>query len=214
MRLRVATAAAVLAAIPDAHSRPQGQSPPHLIAPSGLRLLVDEVTTAPTLRLLLPGRPPSDRSIVILCPEHVTAVVRGESEGRHLYRWEPGRQGAAPAWRRVGRSLEYQRDLPDSIRFTARATLESDGVRVRYEFRNRSKVSYDMIVAVTDPRLTGVFHDARLERTWVHYPSGLELLAAETPARLAMPRDQWLPARYLASSFWPRASASFVLDGR
>jgi hypothetical protein len=37
----------------------------------------------------------------------------------------------------------------------------------------------------------------------VQYPSGLELLGAETPARLTVPLEQWLPARYLASFTWP-----------
>jgi len=84
----------------------------------------------------------------------------------------------------------------------ARATLEADGVRFHYEFRNRSDVAYDMIYAVTDPRLTSVFHDVRLERTYVHHRDGFDLLASETPSRLAMPLNQWLPARYLASFTW------------
>jgi hypothetical protein len=89
------------------------------------------------------------------------------------------------------------------VHLRARATLEDDGVRVRYEFTNRSDTSYDMITAVTDPRLTSMFHDVRLERTYVHYNTGFDLLAAETPSRLTMPLDQWLPSRYLASFTWP-----------
>jgi hypothetical protein len=89
------------------------------------------------------------------------------------------------------------------VHFVARATLDSDGVRVRYEFHNRSATAYDMIYAVTDPRLTSLFHDARLERTYVHYATGLELLAAETPSRLTLSLRQWLPARYLAAFTWP-----------
>lgn len=60
-----------------------------------------------------------------------------------------------------------------------------------------------MIYAVTDPRLTGIFHDQRLERTYVHHPDGFALLAADSPARLTMPLNQWLPARYMASYTWP-----------
>jgi hypothetical protein len=41
-----------------------------------------------------------------------------------------------------------------------------------------------------------------LERTYVHHKDGFDLLAAETPSRLTMPLDQWLPARYLASFTW------------
>jgi len=85
----------------------------------------------------------------------------------------------------------------------ATATLEEDGVRFRYQFDNRSKVAYEMIYAPTDPRLTSIFHDVRLERTYVHHKDGFDLLASETPSRLTMPLNQWLPARYLASYTWP-----------
>jgi hypothetical protein len=85
--------------------------------------------------------------------------------------------------------------------------LEEDGVRFRYQFRNRSDIAYDMVYAVTDPRLTSIFHDVRLERTYVHRPEGFALLAAETPERLTMPLAQWLPCRYLASFTWPVPAA-------
>jgi hypothetical protein len=85
----------------------------------------------------------------------------------------------------------------------ARATLQDDGVLFHYEFENRSDVDYTMITAITDPRMTGVFHDVRLERTYVHRKDGFALLAAETPDRLAMPLSEWLPSRYLASYTWP-----------
>src|SRR5260370_18452860 len=60
-----------------------------------------------------------------------------------------------------------------------------------------------MIYAPTGPRLTSMFHDVRLERTYVHHKDGFDLLASETPSRLTIPLDQWLPARYLASYTWP-----------
>jgi hypothetical protein len=60
-----------------------------------------------------------------------------------------------------------------------------------------------MISAVTDPRLTSIFKDVRLERTYVHHAGGFDLLASETPSRLSMPLNEWLPVRYLASFTWP-----------
>ncbi|MCU1221609.1 MAG: hypothetical protein JWN42_2806 [Candidatus Angelobacter sp.] len=60
-----------------------------------------------------------------------------------------------------------------------------------------------MMYAVTDPRMTGIFHDVRLERTYVHHKEGFDLLAAESPERLTMPLQRWLPLRYLASFTWP-----------
>jgi hypothetical protein len=87
----------------------------------------------------------------------------------------------------------------------ARATLELDGVRFHYEFRNRSDVAYEMIYAVTDPRLTGMFHDVRLERTYVHRADGFDLLASDRPNRVTMPLDEWLPARYMSHCQCPPA---------
>jgi len=181
----------------------QGQELPRLKASSGLQLVVDETNTAPTLRLVLPGRPESDRSILVLFPEHVTVVRTGATEGQQPYRWEAGSGAARPLWSQTTQSLGYERDLPASIHFSASATLESDGVRFRYEFHNQSTTPYTMITAVTDPRMTSILHDERLERTYIHYSSGFELLAAETPERLTMPLREWLPARYLASFTWP-----------
>src|SRR5258705_181877 len=166
---------------------------------AGLQLLVAMENTQPTLRIVLPGHLASDRTIEVLFPEHVTAVSHGSSDAEHLYLFRPGLQGERPQWRRVGTSLEYERDLPRDVHLLARATLEDDGVRFHYEFTNRSAAVYAMIYAVTDPRLTGIFHDVRLERTFVHVTAGFDLLASETPGRLTMPLDRWLPARYLAS---------------
>lgn len=189
--------------------QPGNQSPPAVqqLEPvtnsAGLQLLVAEENTQPTLRIVLPGHSRSDRAIEVIFPEHVTVRRQGHTEAEQLYLFRSGAQGERPAWRRVGQSLEYERDLPQSIHMLARATLEQDGVRFHYEFVNRSDVAYDLVYAVTDPRLTSIFHDVRLERTYVHHPDGFDLLAAETPARLSMPLPQWLPSRYLASFTWP-----------
>jgi hypothetical protein len=183
-------------------------------AESGLAMLVVPEHTQPVLRVVLPGRPPSDRTIEVLFPEHVTAVARGAAEGAQLYLFRPGASGERPTWRRVGRALEYERTLPGGVHLVARATLEDDGVRFRYELANRAAAAYDMIVAVTDPRLTGVFHDARLERTYVHHADGFDLLASETPARLTLPLARWLPARYLASYTWPVPAPAHRVERR
>jgi len=170
---------------------------------AGLRLLVATDPTSPVLRIVLPGRPASDRSIEILFPEHVTVVKQGQDSAQQLYLFRPGQRGDRPPWRRSNASLEYERDLGDGIHLLARATLEDDGVRFHYEARNESRVAYAMIYAPTDPRLTSIFHDLRLERTYVHHADGFDLLASETPGRLTLPLDQWLPARYLVSFTWP-----------
>jgi hypothetical protein len=179
------------------------QLPPGIQNGTGLRLLVAHENSQPTLRILLPGSADTDRTINVLFPEHVTARRHGAAEAERLYLFRPGREGQRPVWQRVGNSLQYERDFEPAIHMVARATLENDGVRFGYEFTNRSTVDYDMIYAVTDPRLTGIFHDVRLERTYVHHKEGFDLLASETPSRLTMPLNQWLPSRYLVSFTWP-----------
>src|SRR5215472_16160744 len=170
---------------------------------AGMQLVVADENSYPTLRVILPGHPDSDRAIEVIFPEHVTVRQVGEVEGRHLFQFQPGHHGDRPAWQQVRRSLQYEMNFAGGLHMIAIATLEDDGVRFRYVFENRSKVAYEMIYAPTDPRLTSDFHDVRLERTYVHHKDGFDLLASETPGRLTMPLDQWLPARYLASYTWP-----------
>ena len=180
--------------------RPTGQST--VRNASGL-LVFAPVITEPRLRIVLPGSAESDRSIEVLVPEHVTAVKQGGTTAEQLYLFRPGSERETATWRQAGQALEYQRDLPGGVKLLARATVEDDGVRFLYELINSSSVAFSMITAVTDPRLTGIFHDVRLERTYVHHKEGLDLLASEVPERLTMPMEQWLPARVLASVTWP-----------
>lgn len=184
----------------------QSVEQPSLPAPiqnvAGLRMMVARENLDPTLQVILPNRPDTDKSIEVIFPEHVTVRGAGQKDEEHLYLFRSGNGGDRPRWRRVGQSLEYERDLKD-IHFLARATLEPDGVLFHYEFENRSSTAFDMVYAVTDPRLASIFHDPRLERTYVHHADGFDLLASETPGRLKMPLSSWLPARYMASFRWP-----------
>ena len=169
----------------------------------GLRLSVSGKDAQPVVDIALPGHSESDCAIEVIFPEHVTARRHGDVDAEHLYLFKGGPIGARPPWRRIGNSLEYQRELSNAVHMLARVTLESDGLLFHYEFTNGSDRKYDMIYAVTDPRLKSVFHDVRLERTYVHHSNGFDLLASETPARLTLPLEKWLPARYLASFTWP-----------
>jgi hypothetical protein len=168
-----------------------------------MQLMVAEENTQPTLRIVLPGQPTSDRAIEVIFPEHVTVRPRGSTDANQLYLFQPGQYGERPLWRRSERALEYERNLPGAVHMLARATLEEDGVRFHFRLSNQSDMAYDLIYAPIDPRLTSVFHDVRLERTYVHHADGFDLLASETPSRLTMPLNEWLPARYLASFTWP-----------
>jgi hypothetical protein len=179
------------------------QAPVGLQNSNGLRLVVAGENNDPTLHIVLPGLPDTDGAIAVVFPEHVTVKKRGSTDVEHLYLFRPGQSGERPAWQRQEKSLQYEKEFAGGIHFLARATLEEDGVRFHYDFTNRSSTAYEMVYAVTDPRLGGIFHDERLERTYVHHKDGFDLLASETPSRLTMPIKQWLPARYLASFTWP-----------
>ena len=183
----------------------QQVAPPlRVVNATGLRLVVDDQNDMAALRLHLPAETDTDPGIFVLFPEHVTVREHGKTDAERLYMFRPGRQSAHPAWRRVGQSLEYQADFQPGVAMTGRATLEVDGVRYLYQFLNHSKVDYDIMQAVTDPRMVSAyFRDVRLERTYVHHKDGFDLLASETPDRITMPLNQWLPNRYRVSYTWP-----------
>ena len=183
--------------------RAQGRILQTINSSKGLRLMVVGENSRPMLRILLPGSVESDRTVEVIFPEHVTVRRQGRADSEQLYIFRPGSRDQQPVWRQGRQSLEYERDLAGAMHMLARATLEDDGVRFYYEFRNQSDAAYDMVYAVTDPRLTSIFHDVRLERTYVHRKDGFELLASEMPSRLSMPLAEWLPSRYRASFMWP-----------
>ncbi len=164
-----------------------------LVRGDGLKVIPSPVDMNPVLFVVLPGHAESDHAIEVIFPEHVTVRKRGSQNAEHLY-LSAGASRAA-AWRRHGNSLEYTMELPGAVSMTARATLQSDGILIRYEFTNGSSTAYDMVTAVTDPRMRSIFHDGRLERTYVHRDGKFALLAENRPVRL--------PARYLASFTWP-----------
>src|SRR5215831_6565006 len=76
---------------------------------SGVRLLVASENTYPTLRVILPGRPDSDKTIEVIFPEHVTVRQAGETEGKHLLLFQLGQQGARPRNAQKSKSSGYQR---------------------------------------------------------------------------------------------------------
>jgi hypothetical protein len=139
---------------------------------------------------------------MVLFPEHVTIKKKGDQSVEHLYVFRPGNQEERPSWHVTDKSLEYEMNFPYGLHMLARATLEEHGVHFEYTFTNRSDVEFDLVYAVTDPRLTSIFQDVKLERTYVHHQNGFELLASETPERFTMPLEKWLPCKYHASYNW------------
>src|SRR6516225_4752493 len=134
--------------------KPAAQNPFALTDPTtGIHIEVSQQDSLPALKILLPGQPASDPGILVLFPEHVTALERGKSEAVRLYIFSPGPQTAHLTWRLGGQSLEYEMDLQGGVHLIARATLEPDGIRFHYGFTNRSGTDYEFIEAVTDPRM-------------------------------------------------------------
>ena len=128
---------------------------------AGMQLMVAEENTQPTLRIVLPGHPTSDRAIEIIFPEHLTVRPHGNTDATQLYMFQPGKFGDAPKWKRSERSLEYKKNIPGKVHMLARATLEEDGVRFHFELRNQSNITYDLVLAVLDHGC--VFHQCPSE---------------------------------------------------
>jgi hypothetical protein len=171
---------------------------------SGLTMQVAEEHAGPSLWISIPGEPSGQQAVFVLLPEHVTVRRHGTDQAEHLYLWRPGKAGQRFNWTRIGNALQWETEFASGIHFLARVSLEPDGVLYHYEFINRSDVDFDSVQAVTDPRMVSpLFHDVRLERTYIHTPNGFVLLASEMPERLTMPLDTWLPNRYRASFAWP-----------
>jgi len=171
---------------------------------SGLTIRVANEHADPSLWLSVPDEAAGQDAALVLLPEHVTVRPRGTSEAEHLYLWRPGQSGSRPNWMQVHNASQYEEEFVPGILFLAQVSLEPDGVLYHYEFVNRSDVDFDSVQAVTDARMISpLFHDVRLERTYVHDAQGFGLLASEIPERLTMPLDQLLPNRYRISYAWP-----------
>src|SRR5262245_38929781 len=201
--IRALIHAALFGALGFFGTRPEAQSLLVVQGTNGVRVSVENPNGSPALRIRLPAESDADPGIFVLFPEHVTGRERGLTNARQLYVYRPD-STARPNWRRTGRALEYDLDVQPGLRLRARATLEENGVRYRYEFFNSSTTDYDLIQAVTDPRMVSpYFRDVRLERTYVHHEDGFDLIAAESPTRVNLPLSQWLPNRHRVPYSWP-----------
>ena len=171
---------------------------------TGLRIIVIN-RDYPLLKILLPGQSPSERGIEVEFPEHVTGLNESTKSIEHLYLVTNGTRNkrTLPVWKVEANTLTYESDLSNEVKMIAKARLEKDGIRYTYEFINHSTISYTNFQAVTCVKLYSVFSDTLLQRTYVHHTNGFDLLAAETPERLRMPLNKWLPCRYMVSYSWP-----------
>jgi hypothetical protein len=168
----------------------------------GLRLIVLQ-KERPLIKVLLAGQPESERGIEIEFPEHITGLNEASGEVEHLFMNTRENDPYGYSWQIEPAQVSYYMKLPNEIQLIATAKIEDDGLRMTYEFDNQSNITYNNLQAVTCVKLYSDFADTRLERTYVHLGEGYELLALETPERLTLPIEQWLPCRYLVSYEWP-----------
>ncbi len=159
----------------------------------------------PLLKLLLPNQPDTERGIEIEFPEHVTGLNRQNRTSQHLYLVSLGKMNkrTAPVWKISHNALTYESILNDGMKLIAKVTLDTTGLEYSYTFTNQTNTVYEHLQAVTCVKLYSEFSDTLLERFYIHDKNGFELLAAETPERLTMPLNKWLPCRYLVSYTWP-----------
>jgi hypothetical protein len=191
-----------------------GQSGLSLTQPrSGVRLMVIN-KDFPLLKILLPGQPASDRGIEVEFPEHVTGLNKLTNNVEHVYLVTRGdlNKRTLPVWKVEGNTLIYETELNGNVKMIAKAQLEPDGVSYSYSLTNNSTIPYESLQAVTCVKLYSLFSDTLLERTYVHHSDGFDLLASETPERLTMPLEKWLPCRYLVSYTWPVAPVRIEKD--
>jgi len=185
-----------------------------LIEPkSGLRILVIN-KDYPLIKILLPGQSLSERGIEVEFPEHVTGLNEKSKDVEHLYLVTrgAGNKRTSPIWKVEGNTLRYETDLSNQVKMIAKVQLEFNRVEYSYEFINHSNISYANFQAVTCVKLFSAFSDTLLQRTYVHHTNGFDLLASETPQRLHMPLNKWLPCRYMVSYNWPVPFKLIVKD--
>jgi hypothetical protein len=171
---------------------------------SGLRLIVVD-KKFPLLKILIPGQTANERGIEVEFPEHITGVNTQTKNVERFYLITAGNRNkrSLPLWKVTDTSVIYECKVNNTIKLTAEARLWHDGVSYTYHITNNSTNTYENLQAPTCVKMYSAFSDTLLERTYVHHTDGFDLLASETPERLTMGIDKWLPCRYLVPYTWP-----------
>lgn len=154
----------------------------------------------PTLGVSLPESPKVHAAVIEL-PEHAWHRTEGAAEPVWFYKMytEDASLKGQVTWSREGSALHYIMRTPSGFTLAGAAELQPDGLRFGYEIGNPTGTAFAQVQAPTCIKLYRPFTDVFLERTFVHYSEGLDLLAAETPERLTENAEEWLPCRYIAA---------------
>ncbi len=154
--------------------------------------------SAPSVSVSLAGH--QTPVAVIEMPEHAWHKKTNSDEPEWFYRMDSNDQRvkAQPKWSREANSLEYSMAVPSGLTMNVKAAIDREGIGIEYRISNPGEPAYAEVQAVTCCKLCRPFTDVFLERTYVHHADGLDLLASETPERLGMNAEEWLPCRYIA----------------
>jgi hypothetical protein len=165
---------------------------------SALRIARHGNPQRPAIALFLPGI--TTPSAVIEMPEHAWYRTTAESPQTWFYKMhtsDPAFRGQV-AWKETPDTIAFEMQTPSGFQLNTQARLEQDGVAITHIVRTNSAPALAAVEAVTCVKLYRPFTDTFLERTYVHLPAGLDLIAADTPARTAQNAEEWLPCRYIA----------------
>lgn len=165
---------------------------------TGLRLEQHGNPQRPTVAVFLPEA--KDPSVVIEMPEHAWRKETETAEPLWFYKMyssDPAFKGQVE-WSLLDRALAFSMTTPSGYLLQTKAVLESDGVAISHEVSNGSVKQIAAVEAVTCVKLYRPFTDVFLDRTYIHHPEGLDLIASETQGRTNKNAEEWLPCRYIA----------------
>jgi hypothetical protein len=165
---------------------------------SGLRLEQYGNPQRPTVALFLPAA--KSPSAVIEMPEHAWRKEKPTDEPKWIYKMYSSDRALVGAlkWSKEGNSIGFTMKTPSGYGLSSKAVLESDGVTITHEVTSGSVQQIAAVEAVTCVKLYRPFTDVFLDRTYVHHPDGLDLIASETQGRAETNAEEWLPCRYIA----------------
>jgi hypothetical protein len=168
-------------------------------ARSGLRFERHGDPSRPALALFIPGQ--DAPAAIIEMPEHAWRKESRSGEQLWFYKMYTADDAfrGKVRWSKTNDTLSYSMETPSGFVLNARARLETDGVSINYDVLSPTRGPLATIMAPTCVKLYRPFTDVFLERTFVHHPKGLDLIASETPERLSMNAEEWLPIRYIVS---------------
>lgn len=165
---------------------------------SGLRITRHADPQRPTVALSLPET--KYPSVVIEMPEHAwhKDVTGGEQVWFYkMYTSDRSLQGNVN-WVKGADALSYSMKTTSGFTLNGKATLEDNGVALTYDVISSSVLRIAELEATTCVKLYRPFTDVFLERTYVHEPEGLDLIASDTVDRVQKNAEEWLPCRYIA----------------